>query len=54
MGSVFDKLNLKQQREILVRNAPATFEAELRKLAGVPAHSRTEWIPSRKRSGSEG
>jgi hypothetical protein len=42
MGSVFDKLNLKQQREILVLNAPAKFDAELRKLAGVAVHTQLE------------
>lgn len=40
MGSVFDKLNLKQPREILVLNAPATFDAELRKLRGVAVHKQ--------------
>jgi hypothetical protein len=35
MSSVFEKLNLKQQREILVVNAPASFEAELAALQGV-------------------
>jgi hypothetical protein len=35
MTSVFDKLNLKGQREILVLAAPASFEPELRALAGV-------------------
>jgi hypothetical protein len=35
MTSVFDKLNLKKQREILVLAAPASFEPELRALAGV-------------------
>lgn len=35
MPSVFEKLNLKQQREILVVNAPASFEAELAALQGV-------------------
>ncbi|MEO8802101.1 MAG: hypothetical protein ABI304_08430 [Rudaea sp.] len=29
MATIFDKLNLKDQREILVINAPASFEAEL-------------------------
>lgn len=42
MESVFVKLNLKQQREILVLNAPATFDAELRKLAGVAVHTQLE------------
>jgi hypothetical protein len=35
MPSVFDKLNLKQQREILVVDAPPSFEAELQALDGV-------------------
>jgi hypothetical protein len=35
MSSVFEKLNLKQQREILVVNAPQSFEAELSALKGV-------------------
>jgi hypothetical protein len=35
MSPVFAKLNLKAQREILVINAPASFEAELAALKGV-------------------
>ncbi len=35
MTSVFEKLNLKDQREILVVNAPVSFEAELASLTGV-------------------
>ena len=35
MPSVFDKLNLKGQDEILVINAPASFEPELRALGDV-------------------
>jgi hypothetical protein len=35
MPSVFDKLNLKEEREILVLEAPASFEAELRVLRKV-------------------
>ncbi len=35
MASVFEKLNLKNQRQILVLAAPPSFEAELRTLAGV-------------------
>jgi hypothetical protein len=38
MASVFEKLNFKGQPEILVVNAPASFEAELSKLAGVAVH----------------
>jgi hypothetical protein len=35
MPSVFQKLNLKDKREIVVLNAPESFEAELADLAGV-------------------
>ena len=35
MSKLFDKLNLKDHREILVVNAPASFEFELAALAGV-------------------
>jgi hypothetical protein len=35
MTSVFDKLNLKNQREILVVNSPASFEPELLALENV-------------------
>jgi hypothetical protein len=35
MPTVFEKLNLKQQREIVVINAPASFEPELATLTGV-------------------
>jgi len=35
MPNVFAKLNLKQQREILVVDAPSSFEPELAGLAGV-------------------
>jgi hypothetical protein len=35
MASVFQKLNLKDQREIAVFNIPASFESELARLAGV-------------------
>ncbi|QBB70428.1 hypothetical protein ELE36_08635 [Pseudolysobacter antarcticus] len=35
MSSVFEKLNLKQHNEIVVINAPASFEAELATLKGV-------------------
>lgn len=34
-SSVFNKLNLKDQKEILVLYAPASFEAELNKLEGI-------------------
>lgn len=35
MSSLFDKLNLKDQAEIVVLNAPASFEAELAALKSV-------------------
>jgi hypothetical protein len=38
MPSVFEKLQLKDQKEILVVNAPASFEPELARLAGVTVH----------------
>ena len=37
-SGVFAKLNLKDQAEIVVLNAPASFEAELRRLRGVKVH----------------
>jgi hypothetical protein len=38
MPTVFEKLNLKDQREIWVLDAPASFEPELAGLAGVTVH----------------
>ena len=35
MATVFEKLNLKDHREILVLNAPASFEPELARLPGI-------------------
>jgi hypothetical protein len=35
VSSLFQKLNLKAQREIAVFNVPASFEAELARLEGV-------------------
>ncbi len=35
MPTLFDKLNLKDHREIVVVNAPASFESELAALSGV-------------------
>jgi hypothetical protein len=35
VSAVFKKLNLKDQREIVVVNAPASFEAEIASLSGV-------------------
>jgi hypothetical protein len=38
MPSIFEKLNLKGQREVVVLNAPASFEPELKSLNGVTIH----------------
>ena len=38
MGTVFEKLQLKDQKEILVLNAPKSFEPELARLKGVTVH----------------
>jgi hypothetical protein len=38
MPSVFDKLNLKDQTEVLVLDAPPSFEPQLRSLQGVTIH----------------
>ena len=35
MASTFEKMNLKDQKQIVVLNAPASFELELRALRGV-------------------
>jgi hypothetical protein len=35
MASTFGKLNLKEQKQILVLNAPASFEPELKSLRGI-------------------
>jgi hypothetical protein len=37
MASVFDKLNLKEQTQIVVLNSPESFEPELKALRGVSA-----------------
>ena len=38
MSAIFKKLNLKQQKEILVLNAPESFEPELASLEGITIH----------------
>jgi len=38
MALVFEKLNLKGQKEILVLNAPGSFEPELTRLSGIIVH----------------
>ena len=42
MAGVFDKLQLKNQKEIVVLNAPKSFEPELARLKGVIAHRALE------------
>ena len=46
MASVFDKMNLKDQREIVVVNAPASFEKELASLEGVVVHRDASKVAS--------
>jgi hypothetical protein len=41
-SELFDKLNLKDRREIVVVDAPASLEGELEKLTGVSVHRRIE------------
>ena len=45
MASVFDKLSFKDQPEILVVNAPPSFEPQLSSLAGVVVHRSVEAVP---------
>lgn len=40
MATTFEKLNLKGQREILVLDAPASFEPELARLKGIKIYRR--------------
>jgi hypothetical protein len=40
MATIFEKLNLKDQREILVLHSPASFEPELAELKGITIHRR--------------
>lgn len=42
MTSLFNKLNLKKQRSIVVLNAPESFEPELRVLKGVAVQRRVD------------
>jgi hypothetical protein len=46
MPPIFAKLNLREQREILVLNSPDTFEKELSALAGVKVFRRVEEVKS--------
>jgi hypothetical protein len=42
MSTIFDKLNLKDQEEIVVLNAPKSFESEIFGLSGVRVRRRME------------
>ncbi len=44
MSSIFQKLNLKTQSEIVVVNAPASFEAEIAMLEGVTVHRNLDAV----------
>lgn len=44
MASVFNKLNLKSQKEILVLNAPESFQKELDELEGVRVNRQLEKV----------
>jgi hypothetical protein len=44
MATVFEKLNLKNQSEIVVLNAPASFEPELARLKGIKIHRSLDSI----------
>ena len=44
MATIFDKLNLKDQQEILVLNAPASFEPELARLHVLTLHRNIESV----------
>jgi hypothetical protein len=44
MASISEKLNLKDQQEILVLNAPASFEPELARLPVVTIHHHLESV----------
>ena len=45
MTDVFEKLNLKGHREIVVLQAPQSFEAELARLHGVNIHRSLDALP---------
>jgi hypothetical protein len=46
MATIFSKLNLKQQSEILVVHAPASFEAEVARLTNVTVRRSVEEMPA--------
>lgn len=45
MSGVFDKLNLKDQQEILVLRAPESFQPELARLPVLTIHDHIESVP---------
>ena len=44
MASIFEKLNLKDRQEMVVLNAPASFEVELAQLPVMTIHHRLESV----------
>jgi hypothetical protein len=44
MAEIFEKLNLKDRKEILVRHAPQSFEAELARLPVLTIHRHIESV----------
>jgi short subunit dehydrogenase-like uncharacterized protein len=44
MATTFEKLNLKDQQEILVLNAPAAFDAELAGMTALTIHRKIESV----------
>jgi hypothetical protein len=45
MATIFDKLQLKGQQDILVLNAPQSFEPELARLPAITIHRHIESVP---------
>lgn len=54
MSVLFEKLNLKDHREILVMNAPSSFESELAEWKGVAIRRDPKKLKSLDRFGLEG
>jgi hypothetical protein len=48
MATIFDKLQLKEHKEILVLNAPESFEGELAQLAELKVHRHLEDVKELK------
>ena len=45
MATIFDKLQLKDQQDILILNAPLSFEPELARLPAITIHRHIESVP---------